>query len=316
MNSECEVNCKYIDEVIIIGSPRKKDGGHSLTVGDEDTGGGEWNQPKKCRDFMDCMPFPLYGGRNLPTQPPAQPPTPCEKATNGKNIANNLIKNPTIKQKMDAVLRGKLGANNEWAIAIGQNSDGSYSISNALEGIPIKGDVPEVPSGNYVSDGHTHRGSGGPSGGDFYGMIGIMKDNPHYTTRFVYGTHHGSQELYALVITDRNLAMQFLSQYPRRENYDEEAYIFRRDTNLGKDFHKMYQTINKGYYNYEQHQNNYSTEAIALAYILEKYNTRIALVKQDKNGNFQPFRVKEVPNYPISGSDGKKTTGANVSDCP
>lgn len=92
MNSECEINCKYIDEVIIIGSPRKKDGRNSLTVG-EDTGGGEWNQPKKCRDFMDCMPFPRYGGGNLPTQPPSQLSSPCEKIKEQRNnseFTNNI----------------------------------------------------------------------------------------------------------------------------------------------------------------------------------------------------------------------------------
>lgn len=99
MNSECEINCKYIDEVIIIGSPRKKDGRNSLTVG-EDTGGGEWNQPKKCRDFMDCMPFPRYGGGNLPIPPPTQPPTPCEK---GQKVEKNPELNRLMKELKEKV---------------------------------------------------------------------------------------------------------------------------------------------------------------------------------------------------------------------
>ena len=119
-------------------------------------------------------------------------------------------------------------------------------------------------------------------------------------------------EVYALVITDRNLARQFLSQYPRSSNYDENSHEFLASTSLGRDFQKIERIGYNGYYNYSQVQ-GYSPAAIGMAYILDKYNTGLALLKQDKNGSFQPFRIKDQE---IKTSDGVIKPGVNITPCP
>ena len=119
-------------------------------------------------------------------------------------------------------------------------------------------------------------------------------------------------KFYALVITDRNLARQFLSQYPRSSNYDENSHEFLTGTPLGDDFRRIEKIKLDGYYNYSQVQ-GYSSAAIGMAYILDKYNTGLALLKQDKNGSFQPFRIKDQE---IKTSDGVIKPGVNITICP
>lgn len=278
-------------------------GNYGGDYGDEFIGG-------NCSIFESCGSS-FYNPK--PTKP-EQPKDPCEKNNQSKNTANNIFQNNEVKQKMDNVLRNKIGAENEWAIAIGQNPDGSYSVSSPLEGGRSSGYIPDVPSGQYIADGHTHRNTGTPSGGDFYGMLHIMAENPHYTTRFVYGEHFDKKEVYALVVVDRDLAKKFLEQYPRDRNYDEDKHDFSTNTNLGEDYHRIKLIGYRGYYNYnEVSKNNYSDRAIAMAYILEKYNTGLSLLKADKKGNFQAFRVSDADHNSFGGS---KKAGAKVSNCP
>lgn len=240
------------------------------------------------------------GGRYTPS--PDKNNNPCDKSKNGQNTTNNIFQNPNVKQKMDNVLRQKIGADNEWAISIGKNVNGSYSVSSPLEGSNSSGYIPDVPSGQYIADAHTHRNTGVPSGGDFYGMLHIIAENPHYTTRFVYGEHFDQKEVYALVVVDRALAKKFLEQYPRNRNYNEDTHTFNTNTSLGEDYHRMYEIGRDGYYNYNEiSKNNYSSRAIAMAYILEKYNTRLALLKADKKGNFQAFRVSDADHNSSGG---------------
>lgn len=262
----------------------------------------------KCSLYYNC----ISGGGGYSPPPKPEKGDPCTQTKEGKKEAEKILKDANVAQHMDNFLRGKVTSAREWAVAIGRNSDGSYSVSEPNMGGATSGVVPSVPSGVYVADGHTHPGSSGaPSGGDLYGMLEIMQSNPDYTTRFVYGDYFGS-EVYALVITDRNLARQFLSQYPRSSNYDENSHKFLTGTPLGDDFRRIEKIKLDGYYNYSQVQ-GYSSAAIGMAYILDKYNTGLALLKQDINGNFQPFRIKDQE---IKTSDGVIKPGVNITPCP
>lgn len=307
-------NCdkeKDIDEITIINFGNYKE--KTMASIELMFNGGENNSPPSLIEDMS-IDFYLFGFGGGGYSPPPKPEKgdPCTQTKEGKKEAEKILKDANVAQHMDSFLRGKVASAREWAVAIGRNNDGSYSVSEPNMGGATSGVVPSVPSGVYVADGHTHPGSSGaPSGGDLYGMLEIMQSNPDYTTRFVYGDYFGS-EVYALVITDRNLARQFLSQYPRSSNYDENSHEFLANTPLGIDFQKIERIRYNGYYNYSQVQ-GYSPAAIGMAYILEKYNTGLALLKQDINGNFQPFRINDQE---IKTFDGMIKPGVNITPCP
>lgn len=238
---------------------------------------------------------------------------PCEMAKLSLSTANSLLTDIDVKTKMNDVLKAKINVTNEWAVSVGKNSDGTYSVSNPQEGTADKGNVPPVPSGNYVADGHTHSGDfGAPSAGDFYNMLQKSLTEPYFKTRYVYGNYFGDDEVYVLVIDDSEKAKQFLNLYPSSSNYDTTSHSFISNSDVGKDFIKA-----KNYYTggtYINTGDDYTAESIGLAYVLQKFNTGVSLARMDANGNFKKIIVNEE-QITIPGGNGIPKTGLNISKC-
>ncbi|MCY0969536.1 hypothetical protein [Chryseobacterium wangxinyae] len=244
---------------------------------------------------------------------------PCRKTNVSINAANTVLKNPTVQSQMDAVLKGKTQATNEWGVAIGQASNG-YEVTNAVEGIPGQNQVSSPVSQlttPFIGDGHSHKGArGNPSGGDLYEMIKATLDHPGLTYRFVYGHSGGVPEVYALVINDKALAQYFLTQYPENENCNNtnNDHSIKKGSKLGDEFYKAVNHYSEGRFENTSGE-NYEERTVGMAYILEKFNVGISIAKVDANGNLKKINAS-VEQITISNSGGAVKEGIKVSKCP
>lgn len=287
------------------GSPGDGDGGEG---GGSGTGGecsrGGW--------YRVVPPGDCGGGGDGNT-----PPNPkCETSNTSITNANNILKNPEVQTKMDAVLKSKRNAPVEYAVSVGKNSNGSYSVTPPKEGGIDSGTVPPVLSGNYVADGHTHPDGhyGTPSGGDFYNFILRFPNNPYLESRFVYGSYFGDAEVYALVVYDKNIAQNFVNTYPKSTNYDENTHMFLSNSTLGNAYNEAITYANVGTYQNDSDE-SYSSSAMAMAYVLDRFNTGISLAKVDADGNLKRINVTKEPIV-VSGSNGIPKSGLKITKCP
>lgn len=214
---------------------------------------------------------------------------PCKEAESSMSDANTILKNSAVKQKMDIALKGKIQASNEWAVAIGEKPNGDYEVTSPVEQNATNGTIPSSQLvSTYIGDGHSHSGSrGNPSGGDLYSMITSLNDSPNLKYSFVYGnSDEGTAEVYALVISNTDLAQKFISQYPKAENYDPQNHSISRMSALGIEFYRA-----NDYYLSGTSDNisgeNYDSRAVAMAYILDKFHSGISVAKADANGNLK-----------------------------
>lgn len=255
------------------------------------------------------------GGSGGGQAPPAR--NPCKEAESSMADANTILKNSEVKQKMDMALKGKIQASNEWTVAIGEKPNGDYEVTSPVEQNATNGTIPSSQLANtYIGDGHSHSGSrGNPSGGDLYSMITSLNDSPNLKYRFVYGnSDEGTAEVYALVISDAELARRFISQYPKAENYDPQNHSIARMSALGIEFYRA-----NDYYLSGASDNisgeNYDSRAVAMAYVLDKFHSGISVAKADSNGNLKKINT-EISEITIPYSGGKVKEGVKVSKCP
>ncbi|UOU98861.1 hypothetical protein MUU74_02665 [Chryseobacterium daecheongense] len=235
---------------------------------------------------------------------------PCFKTKTAITKANEVFHSSNVQQNMDGVLKGKLGASNEWTVALGQNPDGTYDATSAVEGTIDQSTTPssQLPS-VFIGDGHTHKGAGVPSGGDLYHMLNGMSTYVNFKYRFVYGRYNGTPEVYALIIHDMNLASAFLQQFPFNENYDPNTHGIKEGSELYYEIYKM-----KTIYNADTSVNTtgeyYDARAVGMAYILDKFNSGISIAKVDANGNLKKINASLEK---INGTNDEKAT---ISKCP
>lgn len=240
----------------------------------------------------------------------------CSKAKNGIYKANNILKDQKVKTNMTNELSNKIAEPNEWAIGIGQNTDGSYNVTSPKEGNVSNGTVP-TPIGDYTADGHSHSNNyyGSPSAEDFYSFLENLINYPKFNTRFVFGTSPlGSLEIYALVITDKALAIDFLSKYPKTKNIDSVKHSFLEQSEVGLDYYKAYDFATSGIVD-NSTSTEYDPKALAMAYILEKLDTGISLAKMDNSGNLKKLNVSIEKIKDAAGGNQLKT-GLKVTKCP
>lgn len=244
---------------------------------------------------------------------------PCEKTKPFITTANAILHNPTVQQNMDAILKGKVSAPNEWAVAIGQKPDGTYEVTSAVEQNATNGSIPSSQLASlYIADGHSHAGnSGNPSGGDLYYLIKGLKTNyPDVKYRYVYGNDgFGNPEVYAFIVNDKNLAFNFLTQFPESENYDPQTHAIKETSELGEEFYKATKHFSEGRSENSASGENYDSRAIGMAYILDKYNAGISISKVDASGNLKKINVT-VEQIVVPYSGGATKEGVKVSKCP
>lgn len=274
------------DPIQLTFDPRNNGGGFGF-------GGGSFN----CGEVSDCdyrfLPTDGGGMSGFPSQEDTNTNDPCEKAKTGVSKANTLLLDTRIKNNFTEKLKNiaRTTSNSETGISIGKDSRGNIKVSDPITRQGTAGAIPVPPAGyNYYADGHNHETSSPPSAGDLWGMLQIVKDNPTYEVRYVFGKD-GS--VYALTLNDRQAVIDFLQAHPR----DRHLQPGRGDWILDASISPIYADYKDAYGPYLTEGNNQIAENNAamasLAYIMEKYNMGISLSKSENGGKLQTINSQK-----------------------
>jgi hypothetical protein len=240
----------------------------------------EWNLVKW--GWMSYEEFIGIGGGGGPNpwNPEPEPipnpepePEPCEKAqsmTNGMQdseykAALNSIRTASSDGLEHSITLGKYG----WGETIQSplNTGGTHDV---LVNTSLQGAFASI---------HNHPTADLPiSGGDIYESVKLNTLYGDFATSFI-ALPDGST--YVIVVTDLAAAQAFVTTYPAdlKPGYNAEFpdFIFDQIEALKSDM-------------------GYGTEArtTAMAFVLDKYNAGITLLKQDSSGNFNSIKTEET----------------------
>lgn len=231
---------------------------------------------EECTPGEDDDPCTLYGIGCEPggggNDDPPPPPDPCEDAQPGANKATSFSQNASYTSAKSNI-QTAASDGNEHGISFGKDANGSVITSAMSNGNGHSATLGSVD--NVFADLHNHPENRPPSSGDFYGFIDRASAHSTYETRYII-TANGTA--YAFVVTNLQAAQNFNTNYPREPNPGYEPGF---PENIRDEIDQM-----QGWYG--------ATEEMAMAFIMEKYNTGIALLKQDANGNFKRLNTTET----------------------
>jgi hypothetical protein len=173
----------------------------------------------------------------------------------------------------------------EHSITLGKDENGTITQA------PMNsGNQQYMVSTNYKWPGaiaaiHNHPNNTPLSSGDIYASVQLNEKSSNFTTTYVLI----NGETYAIVVTNLALAQKFVKNYPANQipGYSPEFpdIIFNQLQVLVT---PMGSTI--------------EGRTQAIAFVLDKYNAGITLLKQNSNGEFNPIKTQETTQ-----SDGTKT---------
>jgi hypothetical protein len=172
----------------------------------------------------------------------------------------------------------------EHSITLGRDANGNITQAPINDGGSVNVKVNTSWAGAFGAI-HNHPNNTPISGGDIYAAVTLNSGNSDFTTTFVYT----NGEMYAAVVTDLAAAQAFVAAYPADQlpGYNPEFpdFIYNQLQDLVT---YMGSTIEG------------KTEAIA--FVLNKLNAGISILKQDSSGKFNPIQIKETTN-----TNGSKT---------
>jgi hypothetical protein len=239
-------------------------------------------------------PYPPSGGGGggTTTPPPVQTqptdPSPCSTAQDASNLASGFSANNAFTSAKSGVVSAAADGL-EHAVSFGKDANGNIITSAISNGNSNSSGAPAIT--NKFADLHSHPGNLPPSSGDIYGLIDIFENgNGAFQTRYIV-TPNGT--VYAIVMTDILAMFNFNVEYPREPNVGFEPDF---PEEISDEINRMKQLGN-------------ATDEMAIAFILDKYNTGIALLKQNANGDF-----KRVNTIEYTDANGVKTYTTNT--CP
>lgn len=224
------------------------------------------------------------GSKNNNSQP-SLPIDPCIESQATSNKAT-IFSQSNIYSTANASIKNAFNNDSlEHAISFGKDVNGNNITSAMSTGSGYSSGLETVT--NMFADIHNHSKETPPSSGDLYGFINLATENRLYETRYIV-TANGF--VYAFIIIDMQAARDFVIKYPKVSN---PGYQSGFPDALVDKFNEL-----KGIYA--------ASDEMAMAFILEKYNVGVALLKQDDRGIFKRLNTKE-----ISYSNGIKKYVAN-----
>jgi hypothetical protein len=221
--------------------------------------------------------FNLFTSLLFAGMPISQSPDPCEEAKSGASAATLFAKDSLFHLAVTNIKNAYTLDMKEHCISFGKDAAGNIVASPLLNGSATSGKVPAIT--NAFADLHNHPNNLPPDAGDFYGLLNIHKNNPAYKTRLVI-TAAGT--VYALLITDIATALEFMDKYPSQP----PAFVG------GPPGFSVAITDEAREMKYKYH----CTDEMVLAFILQKYNTGVSLLKQNSNGVFNKVITTVVKN--------------------
>jgi hypothetical protein len=211
--------------------------------------------------------FNLFVSLLFVGMPISQKPDPCEDAKPGAVAATLFAKDSLFHLALANIKNAYALNKHEHCISFGKDASGKFIASSISNGGATSGKVPAIT--NAFADLHNHPNNLPPDAGDFYGLLNINKNNPAYKTRFVITL---DDNVYALLVTDAAAALSFTEKYP----HQPPAYAGGPPgfaVAITDEAREMKYKCN-------------CTDEMVLAFILEKYNTGVSLLKQNNNGVF------------------------------
>ncbi|KFE99038.1 hypothetical protein [Chryseobacterium luteum] len=240
---------------------------------------------KKCHGSIDEVVITVPNPPTNP-QPPTGPPIPpfviipptpnpndpCTKAQQGSQKATDNSKTQKFSDAKQGILNNFNQNGKENGVGMGRDTpNGELKATGVQELNANSGDISN-PYAYPEADIHNHPGNTPPSAGDVYSMIKYYNSHPSFNTRYIV-TPNGT--VYALIITNANLFESFITNVP-------PSQVPGFAPNFSGDMFADYVDI--------------SNRETGMAYVLDKYNSGIALTKMDANGNFKKINVKPNSN--------------------
>jgi hypothetical protein len=283
-------------------TPGNTGGGGGPSTGGSGTSGGSNGDnnesPDDCNDEAPPPPPPPPSvNPDGTTAPPYESPTPCElfppeqppepdpcstaKAQNAEKLTKLKVFMDGLSAVKDAAIDGK-----EHSISINKNTDGTITVTPVSQGADFSVDL-NLDS-KSIANLHNHPNTSPPSAGDVYSFIQNNSMLPNYTTKFVV-TQDGS--IYALIITNLLAAQDFSAKYPKSilPGFPPDFTDYKVDDIILFDEYQFSREFFRG----EGLTNTEANEG-ALAYILDSFNTGIALLKMNDDGSFSKINTKKT----------------------
>lgn len=230
-----------------------------------------------------------YGGGSFDYPEPAvKEEMDCEDAKIPSEIATNISKGTKYTVAKSAIIGMNNGVEN--GVVFG-NVNGNLEITGVQTGGSSSIENLTSSFSDPVADLHNHPNSNPPSPGDFYSLINARNKHSNYNTRYVI-TQDGTT--YALIVTDPSAMNIFLQNYPPSIILDANGKHVNFPSSIFNEWYDLTASF---------------SEAGALAHILNKYNSGIALTKMDSAGNFRAINITKIQN-----PDGSITPKYNL--CP
>lgn len=254
-------------ETVIIKVPGKGNGNGLPSGGSGGTKGG-------CSMYQNCIRNDPGGGGGDKGN---DQQTPCEAAVLPARKATTVSKSVIFKSTLEEIK--KYNDNIEHGVVFGK-VNGKIVSTKIQDGTSNNLSLQNSFS-EPIATLHSHSGNHPPSSGDVYDLIKSNLSNESQNTSYVVTSEGVS---YALIITNSKDAEDFLKKYPPKQtqpnmspNFPGQMFIDLDDITF----------------------DGSASMQMGLAYVLDKYNTGVALTKMDSNGNF--FKLNPVKNI----DDGK-----------
>lgn len=301
--SSCSTTVIWIPDESFPGSPGMPGGGG---------GGGPSIPPKDpcglTTVFYRLAPGCSGGNTDLPEL------DPCERYQLPIDNSNNLLHTPNISTEMATMKNHAANSNVEYGTAIMSIGSSTVAQDPYTDNLPGQVAIHPASVGDYIANAHTHpcHGVSSPSLGDFYGDLKNVKNHSAFHTGYIFSCD-GS--VYALVVEDRQKAIDFLIAFPEAENLIPNRQLINNNSVVGQDFNEIYKNYTQG--NLPSYSGNSQKDALesALSQILEKHSSGMILAKTDLNGDLKPLKSVKF-QYTIPASGGKKITGYKAVPCP
>lgn len=213
-----------------------------------------------------------------------QPQDKCEEAKAASAKLTRLAGTKAFSNAITIIkTAGKDG--HEHLLVFGKDTTGSIKLSS-LKTAGAKNAVPaEIGFPGAFADVHNHPGNSTPSSGDLYNLISRYKKDAQFDTRI---TLLANGSIYALAIVNAEWAAAFAVNYPPEQT---SGFSPRFPEQLFNEFAEL-----KSYLIKVKDTGKMEADEMATAYILDKYNTGIALFRLNADNRFE--RV-----YVIKGND-------------
>ncbi|MGC4235328.1 MAG: hypothetical protein QM594_20320 [Niabella sp.] len=221
----------------------------------------------------------------------------CVEAKAAALAVTTLSKSLAYSSAVTDLKNAEATDHKEHVVSFGKDSAGSIIRSAINTGNINSGTIPHIM--NRFADIHIHTNEKPPSSGDLYGFISQALADTNYL-RYIL-TPEGL--VYAFALINKPAAIRFNMLYPQRpgiKTSNKDGLITTYQPVFPQQLVDEFNQI-KGW--------GGATDEAAMAFILLKYKTGVALLKQDTDGKFKRLHTKETKD-----ARGNKTYASE--NCP